>query len=379
MSRIDAVTPHIAAKKEERLHYMDAMRGVLMMLGVVLHSSQVFSTDGNWLISSKLTASIANELVIFIHIFRMPAFFVVSGFFCYFTLKRYGASDFLRIRLKRIIIPLLVTALTFNSLQTWILIEYAGLEFSAQNYLFQGGWVSHLWFLINLSIYFMLAFVLTSLLIKPTTALFNKLEYILLSEPMLTWVFILPMFSVLIKAANKWGLPVYSNAFGFIDVYCLLCYAPFFFMGCLLASNQELLKRFSSVGLFTSAFIAVSAVFFYELYEMYSGVFYEVARTYMETLAMWSSTVLCFGLFMRFANRVSFLFSWLADASYSVYLFHHLLVIIFGLILISLGIGGNSGLLLLILIVAASAGLMHQFVVKQVPAISLLFNGKLSA
>lgn len=91
----------------------------------------------------------------------MPAFFIVSGFFCYMTLNRYGARLFLRVRIPRILISLIITALTLNSLQNIILSEYRPLApsiFSVE-YMLQGIWVSHLWFLISLIYYFVFSAV----------------------------------------------------------------------------------------------------------------------------------------------------------------------------------------------------------------------------
>ena len=67
---------------DERLHYLDAMRSILMILGIVLHSANVFS-DSDWAIQNIDTSVYFSYLVEVIHLFRMPAFFIVSGFFCH--------------------------------------------------------------------------------------------------------------------------------------------------------------------------------------------------------------------------------------------------------------------------------------------------------
>lgn len=89
--------------KIEKLHFMDSMRAVVMMIGVVLHSAQVFNPMQSWIIYNT------NNLMIYIDsivsTFRMPAFFVVSGYFCFLTLKKYKARKFLALRLKRLCIP----------------------------------------------------------------------------------------------------------------------------------------------------------------------------------------------------------------------------------------------------------------------------------
>lgn len=127
-----------------RIYFMDSMRSILMMLGVVLHSSQVFNVEQSWVIYSDNTATFAEYLVEFIAAFRMPAFFVVAGYFCVLSIKKYAPGTFIKFRLTRIVIPLIITAITLNSLQV-IILTYAGWhQFDLGKYLLEGGWVSHL-------------------------------------------------------------------------------------------------------------------------------------------------------------------------------------------------------------------------------------------
>src|SRR5688572_24940770 len=104
-----------------RIYFMDPLRGILMALGVVLHSAQVINPDYTWLIHSPQTSAVVAPLVSLIHLFRMPAFYIVSGFFAYITVKRYPPSQFLKLRTEKILIPFVVTAITLNSFQAWIL------------------------------------------------------------------------------------------------------------------------------------------------------------------------------------------------------------------------------------------------------------------
>ncbi|GEM_PF-2177557 len=38
-----------------RLYFMDSMRSVLMLLGVILHSAQVFNPEKSWVIYSEFS------------------------------------------------------------------------------------------------------------------------------------------------------------------------------------------------------------------------------------------------------------------------------------------------------------------------------------
>ena len=124
-----------------RLYYLDAMRSILMMLGIVLHAAIIFGSD-SWLLEESERSSIYNSIVDFIHLFRMPAFFIVSGFFCHMTISRYGSKLFLKVRTPRILIPLLVAAISLNSIQYLFLIDYKQFNtaFLSFEYFINGLW-----------------------------------------------------------------------------------------------------------------------------------------------------------------------------------------------------------------------------------------------
>lgn len=94
-----------------RYHALDALRAVMMLLGLVLHTSinylPAIPASANWPYQDARTSLVFAWLVAFIHIFRMPVFFVVAGFFAAFVHGRRGARGFLRHRFARVGVPLL--------------------------------------------------------------------------------------------------------------------------------------------------------------------------------------------------------------------------------------------------------------------------------
>ena len=100
----------------QRIHALDAWRATLLLLGVVLHSvSELLSEMPEGTL--KVVYLRLND---FIHTFRMPAFFVLSGFFSAMLLETRGAKAFLWNRCQRIVLPFLVfvplTGLTLSVL-----------------------------------------------------------------------------------------------------------------------------------------------------------------------------------------------------------------------------------------------------------------------
>ena len=91
-----------------RYHNLDLYRGVLMVLGVWLHTAIPYF-GGPFTDQSPVAADVVFQpLMFFIHLFRMPAFFVLSGFFGAMLWARRGPRALLKHRLKRIGLPIVV-------------------------------------------------------------------------------------------------------------------------------------------------------------------------------------------------------------------------------------------------------------------------------
>lgn len=92
----------------QRLHGLDALRGIALLLGIVLHASMAYFPIPMWLAVDRVTSPAASALFFAIHLFRMTTFFLIAGFFAHLLLDRRGTGGFIRDRLKRIAGPLVV-------------------------------------------------------------------------------------------------------------------------------------------------------------------------------------------------------------------------------------------------------------------------------
>src|ERR1700687_4331696 len=94
----------------ERLHALDAVRGFALLLGVVLHAALSFIPTSSrfWIIQDSHPSTTLAVLFFAIHVFRMTTFFLIAGFFAHMSFHRRGARDFIKDRLRRIAVPLLL-------------------------------------------------------------------------------------------------------------------------------------------------------------------------------------------------------------------------------------------------------------------------------
>ncbi|HBE67246.1 MAG TPA: glucan biosynthesis protein [Planctomycetaceae bacterium] len=97
-----------------RWHDLDALRAGAMLLGIVLHAmlAHVPTLRGIWPVTDAATSSSYEFFVAAIHGFRMPLFFMLSGFFTAMLWRRRGLKSLLWHRCKRILFPLMIGTVT---------------------------------------------------------------------------------------------------------------------------------------------------------------------------------------------------------------------------------------------------------------------------
>ena len=111
-----------------RLHYMDNLRALAMMAGLLFHAALAYSPLIHpYFPTADRAQSAALDLGIwFLHLFRMPLFFLVAGFFAAMLVSKRGLGGMFRNRLKRIALPLIL----FLPLVNWAL-GYSTLDAAA--------------------------------------------------------------------------------------------------------------------------------------------------------------------------------------------------------------------------------------------------------
>ncbi|MEZ6138356.1 MAG: acyltransferase family protein [Pirellulaceae bacterium] len=112
-SQLVAVTESTGAptSSSDRRHDLDALRAVAMLLGIVLHSALSFAPIP-WSVQDSQQSSFYYVLFACIHGFRMPLFFVLSGFFTAMLWRKRGLTSLIQHRFKRIFLPLFIGCFT---------------------------------------------------------------------------------------------------------------------------------------------------------------------------------------------------------------------------------------------------------------------------
>lgn len=366
-----------SATRGVRLHELDAMRSVLMLLGVVLHATNPYGLDDDWLVADASRSALLEALAVAIHAFRMPAFFVVAGYFSMLLLGRQATPVFLRERLRRTLLPALAVLLSFNLVQVWFLAPAAAVDGFWRGALLpallRGDWLGHLWFLVDLALYCIALAALRPWL----DARAGGQAHTLLARPQALPVLLAAAALVPLASAMAAHLaPMLARQVaGLVNPEELLDHAPFFAAGCLLQVQPALLRRFSraGAGVWIGAGICWAAL-------LYLSQQAAPAATAMAILARtglaWCLVRILFSGFSRWAAAPSPVFRYLSDASYSIYLFHHLCVVATASLLLAAPWAAPVKFGVVLAVAALVPLAMHHWLVRPHPTMRWLFNGR---
>ena len=366
-----------ATNSGKRILFLDSMRSILMMLGVVLHSAMIFNPQDTWLIQSENESALLGYLVNIIHWFRMPAFFMVSGFLTAMLLQKYGSRAFLQSRSNRLLVPLLFGSLVLNSVVTMLLVNQGWRSSDLSGYLRNSDeWLQHLWFLRNLLVYMLIVYALGRFrYLHPTLRAFSDR---LGGVPVLMTLCMLPVLSVLVPVISRLGVPVYFSAYG-LDMYSILSWLPFFAFGAALFFNRSVFDALLYLDQWkVMLFFGCSTLLVMVLPEP-QGVFDRSVEIYLQSLSVWFAVVLCTQLFFRFCDKPSRLWRYLSDASYSVYLMHQLFVVVLGMFVIRAGMPAYIGFPILVLATIALTLWIHNSWISTSAVVRFVVNGKFAA
>lgn len=329
-----------------RHHDIDWLRVIMFGLLIPYHAAIGFT---GWSVyayaNNDQGGFILNFFLLFMHQWRLPVLFMISGMGTYFAIKRRSGKQFVFERTKRLIIPLIfgmnfiVIFQGYYALFHWGKIDTI-FEF-ALNWWEKSGEVQHLWFLGNLFVYSLLNIPLYLYFKKnPNSFIPNTIKKILGFSKGLGLLFIIPIPLILVELFIK---PI---AYGIVGLgYEFPWYLIFFSIGYLLimAGNSYWIAiekvRFPAIilGITTSIMLYYLMVIADTISYGYgnlilNGGWYQYGDTYWSFLTIttsiihamnswfWSIAVLSWGA--KYLNKPHKYLTYLNQAVYPFYLVH---------------------------------------------------------
>jgi glucan biosynthesis protein C len=388
---------------KERYFALDGLRAVMMLLGVVLHSALPYAT---WTFSvysayhDTAHTVVLSGVAFLIHLFRMPAFFMMAGFFGALTWQTYGARALVQNRIKRVLLPLclswivlfpltvLSAAFTMlggpNGVAHVVQQLHSGALLAQHNLTFaqlvmQLGLI-HLWFLYFLLIFYVgvtLLLVAMRRLPQKNKDWIDTIFQRVASQPAgilllaaVIWLTMVPMRPAYKDITGIEG----TNAF-LPPLAILIAYFVFFVFGWLLFRHKRLLtyfqnKAWSYTGL---GLVAASLYAFCILHPPFTQA--HLLQVAAAAPAIWLLSLGIIGLALRYFRQPTILFQYLSEASYWVYLAHLPLTLLLPGLLIGLPIPAMFKFLIICTSTIGISLLSYQYWVRTT-RLGILLNGR---
>ena len=320
-----------------RYHALDALRAAMMFLGIYLHAAAAYSPYGDWHVKPAQVTTSLDYTITWIHVFRMPVFYVMAGFFAALLLARYGLPRAANNRFWRIAVPFVVGWIVIYPIYAFLLAtDRAGLS-RAVDYILSGRFLArahpmHLWFLEYLLVLYILAVIVVAIVPRTVWARLAGPFRSLLQSVWAPLPFVVVSFFAMLPM--KW--PGLEDPPGFVpEPRIVAAYAVPFAFGWLLYANADLLDVLKRrAWLYSAAAVLASLVYLGLLYFVAPRGWNFYAARAAHALAMWCLIFGITGLFLRYLADHSALRRYLCDSSYFLYIAHLPLIVALQLVLL---------------------------------------------
>ena len=380
--------------KSSRLFFVDHWRAMLAILVVLHHISLVYgaSLQGYYYVEPPFTSPKAfTQLLVFALVNQgwfMGAFFLIAGYFTPGSFDRKGAGAFIKDKLVRLGIPLLLFYFVLSPIS---FIGYFLMPSEMTGITTQLTWSSFwkaypkfiglgpLWFVAILLV-FDFGYAIWRGLIRrrENTSQSN------FSAPSYLWIGIFILALAGISYFWRMVIPLGKSVWQFPTLAYLPQYLSFFVVGAI-ASRRDWFRGVpNSMGIIGLALAILAVVFLFPLAfsgQMFSLELSEALDNSMgnghwqsAVYALWDSTFavgLCLGLltlFRRFSNRQGWFGRFLAQHSYAVYVLHIPIVVFIAYALRSIELGSMQKFGLASVVIVPTCFVVA-FLVRKIPGV----------
>ncbi len=328
-----------------RLHYVDWLRVLAVLLLFPFHTLRVFNADDPFYVKADVLSMPVTYLLGFISAWHMQLLFLLAGVSTFFALEKRGNREYAGERLLRLGIPFIFGFLVVIPPQTWYGGRFnSGYTGSFWEYMTSGDWleynvkdggdyyggfgIGHLWFILVL--------LIVSLMVLPLFAwgrgargdAFLRGFSRRLAHP--AW-WLLAAFLLFVGEAlpDPTGLGMWYFLMFFVLGYVVVCDPAF----------MDAAERFRlpalALGVPLAAFWSLSEGWRDSLADPSWGL---VGLVMLGMLTTWLMMVGLLGYGRHYLDRTGPALSSLAEGSYPVYILHQTVIVVLAFYLVDLGV-----------------------------------------
>ena len=365
--------------EKERRYDIDWIR-VLAFDILILYHVGMFFVPWGWHIKNNQIVDWLTWPMLFVNQWRLPILFVVSGMGTRFAFSSRSASEYIKERTVRLIIPLMFGILLLVPPQVYaerlVQGKTDGSFFAFYPEFFTGVYPNgnfswhHLWFLPYLYLMSLVATPLFIRLRKGKTLILPLLDRLLRKFPAGIYVFIVPLF--LVEVFLEPLFPV-NNAL-VNDWYAISRYMLLFVYGFILISLGDSfwtsIVKIKWISLLLG--ISLIPVTLWLWYNAPESILVPLAKT----IQMWCWILVIFAFASIYLNRKSRVIEYRNKAVYPFYILHQTITVIIGYWLITNPMHYSFKFAILVAGTFGLSWLLYEFIIRRNRLIAVLFGLK---
>ena len=369
--------------RPERRYDIDWLRVLAVLMLFPFHTARIFDTFGPFYVKNETLSDALTYFIKYLHPFGMPLLFLLAGAATWFALRFRSSGQYAKERFIRLLIPFIFGVFVILPPQSYFGLlnhsDYSGsyLEWYP-NYFsinsgdldayFLGGFaIGHLWFILYLFIF--------SLVALP---LFLYLRLRDSGKRLVGWLAAfcsLPGAIFLLAIPLYWmvrTIDFYPNPFYFI---------AYFILGYILVADsrfEKAIDRHKVVALVLGPVLYLFVSYFEMFGYPWSNTpwLVPVIVAYIDAFAPWLFVLAILGYgrrYLRFGNKF---LAYTGEASYPYYILHQTVIVIIGFYVVQWQLGVGAKFLVILAAATAVTALLYELLIKRFNILRFLFGMK---
>jgi len=371
--------------KTQRQYFIDWLRIGLIISVFFFHVGMIFRPE-KWHVNSAESFEFLDPIMWWLHLWRMPLLFLVSGVGTYYAIGHRTSWQYLKERFTRLYIPFTFGFFTLVPLMVYVerIPKYASfLEYIP--HMFDGGpypvgnisW-HHLWFILYL---FIISILITPFLNYTKSGHYNmvrgKLIAFTTKRMGLNWL--LPIIIVsqfILRQYFPKSTHALYNDWAFFTYYLI-----FFISGFMLFTSPKVIQALAKD---RRLYLYQSIVFTIILFSLpiifgQSSIVQDYTRSITEMIISLSCGLTAIGYFKRYFNKDHKYRKVMNEGIYPFYLLHQPALIFVGYVVLKWDISYGLQAVLITLFSLVSIGITYWFIIRKLTVLRIAFGMKKKA
>jgi len=324
-----------AEQKQERQFYIDWLRILLIISVFLFHVGMIFNTWTWHIKNSEQFGGMLKQTMNFLHLWRMPLLFMVSGAGTYYALGKRTPFQYLAERFRRLFVPLIAGIFILVPVQVYVekISQFASLP-DFYSHMFDGiypegnfSW-HHLWFIAYL---FFISLIISPFLNYLRSDRFARIisgiERIV-TRPLALNICVIPLLisQFLLRPFFEPGTNDFIHDWASIAYYIL-----FFLMGYILIPVGSITESMYRSRYWYLAEVIVLTVILFIVPAIAGNKFYDTQVWDISSIFLaWSCAITVIGFSKHSLNRNSAKRKLANEAIYPFYLLHQPVIVVIG-------------------------------------------------